>query len=117
MSLFKTINQTKALCQIRLRLLVNSILSKTGISKIIGMSLAAFVMIIGTASGASDLLGEVFKLPFSDYIARWAIGFLVLYGIFVVFTGDLVSGHTLNTGQMSSDFHYLTTLPDRKSVV
>ena len=89
----------------------NSIFSKTGISKIIGMSLAAFVMIIGTASAASDLLAEVFKLPFSDYIARWAIGFLVLYGIFVVFTGDLVSGHTLNTGQMSSDFHYLTTLP------
>lgn len=68
-------------------------------------------MIISTAAASSDLLEGIYKLPYAEIIAIWGIGFLILYGIFVVFTGDLVSGHTLNTGQMSSDFHYLSTLP------
>ena len=111
MPLSNLIKQTKALCLIRLRLLLNNLLSKAGLSKIIGICLIVLVTIIATAAGASDFLTEIFKLPFANLIAEWAIGFLVLYGIFVVFTGDLVSGHTLNTGQMSSDFHYLSTLP------
>ena len=106
-----TLKQIKALFIIRLRLLYNTIRSKAGISKIIGLGIAAFIMIIATASAASDLLEAIFKLPFANILAEWGIGILILYAIFVVFTGDLVSGHTLNTGQMSSDFHYLSTLP------
>lgn len=106
-----TIKQFKALFLIRLRLLYNTIRSKAGLGKIIGMSFAAFIMIISTASGASDILGAIFKLPFANIIAEWCIGTLIIYAIFIVFTGDLVSGHTLNTGQMSSDFNYLSTLP------
>ena len=106
-----TLKQIKALFLIRLRLLFNTIRSKAGLGKIIGMGLAAFIMIIATASGASDILEAIFKLPFAHIIAEWCIGTLVIYAIFIVFTGDLVSGHTLNTGQMSSDFHYLSTLP------
>ena len=105
------LRQIKALYKIRLLLLLNNIKSKAGLGKIIGMGLAALVMILTTASGASDLLEGIFKLPYADIIAEWGIGLLVLYGIFIVFTGDLVSGHTLNAGQMSSDFHYLSTLP------
>ena len=106
-----TIKQIKALFLIRLRLLYNTIRSKAGIGKFIGLSFAAFIMIIATASGASDILEAIFKLPFANIIAEWGIGILIIYAIFIVFTGDLVSGHTLNTGQMSSDFHYLSTLP------
>ena len=106
-----TIKQIKALFYIRLRLLYNTIISKAGISKIIGFGLAALITIIATASAASDVLEGIFKLPFANIIAEWGIGTLILYGIFIVFTGDLVSGHTLNTGQMSSDFRYLSTLP------
>ena len=106
-----TIKQIKALILIRLRLLYNTIRSKAGLGKFIGMSLAAFIMIIATASGASDILEAIFKLPYANIIAEWCIGILIVYAIFIVFTGDLVSGHTLNTGQMSSDFHYLSTLP------
>ena len=107
----ESIKQIKALCFVRLRLLWNTLKSKSGISKIIGMGFAAILMIIATASGAYDILEAIYKLPFSNLISEWAVGLLVIYGIFVVFTGDLVSGHTLNTGQMSSDFHYLSTLP------
>ena len=106
-----TIKQIKALFYIRLRLLYNTIISKAGISKIIGFGLACLITIIATASAASDILEGIFKLPFANIIAEWGIGTLILYGIFIVFTGDLVSGHTLNTGQMSSDFRYLSTLP------
>ena len=106
-----TLKQIKALFLIRLRLLYNTIRSKAGIGKFIGLSFAAFIMIIATASGASDILEAIFKLPFAEIIAEWCIGILIIYAIFIVFTGDLVSGHTLNTGQMSSDFHYLSTLP------
>ena len=111
MSFVKTIKQVKALCIIRFRLLLNNIKSKAGIGKILGMGLAAFIMVMATASGASDILEGIYKLPYANIIAEWGLGLLVLYGIFVVFTGDLVSGHSLNTGQMSSDFNYLTTLP------
>ena len=107
----ESLKQIKALFLIRLRLLYNTIRSKAGLGKIIGMGLAAFIMIIATASGASDILEAIFKLPFAHIIAEWCIGILIIYAIFVVFTGDLVSGHTLNTGQMSSDFQYLSTLP------
>ncbi|MBQ2592273.1 MAG: hypothetical protein II567_03220 [Candidatus Riflebacteria bacterium] len=106
-----TIKQFKALFLIRLRLLYNTIRNKAGLGKLIGMSFAAFIMIIATASGASDILEAIFKLPFANIIAEWCIGTLIIYAIFIVFTGDLVSGHTLNTGQMSSDFNYLSTLP------
>ena len=106
-----TIKQIKALFLIRLRLIYNTIRSKAGLGKFIGMSIAAFIMIIATASGASDILEAIFKLPFANIIAEWCVGILIVYAIFIVFTGDLVSGHTLNTGQMSSDFRYLSTLP------
>ena len=111
MPLKRTLKQIQALCVVKLRLLFNTIFSKSGIGKTIGIGISTLIMILATASGASDLLNEIYQLPFANLIAEWGIGFLVLYGIFVVFTGDLVSGHTLNTGQMSSDFHYLTTLP------
>lgn len=105
------LKQIKALCGIRLRLLWNTIRSRAGLGKIIGLSFAAFIMFIFTALGASDILEGIFKLPYSNILAEWTIGLLVIFAILVVFTGDLVSGHTLNTSQMSSDFHYLSTLP------
>ena len=85
--------------------------------KIIGMAMAAFIMVIATASATSDLLEGIAKMPFGTLLTEWAIGFLALYAIFVVFTGDLVSGHTLNTGQMSSDLTYLSTLPIPTSIL
>lgn len=109
--------QVIALFSVRLKLYLNNIRSKAGLGKIIGMSLAALIMVLATASAASDTLDSIYKLPFANIIAEWGIGFLALYAIFVVFTGDLVSGHTLNTGQMSSDFHYLATLPISPTVL
>ena len=109
--------QILALCNIRLRLLMNTIRSKASMGKIIGMAMAAFIMVIATASATSDLLEGIAKMPFGTLLTEWAIGFLALYAIFVVFTGDLVSGHTLNTGQMSSDLTYLSTLPIPTSIL
>lgn len=105
------VNTILPLCRIRLRLLWNTITSKAGIGKIIGMSLAAILMIISIAAASTDLIEAVTKLPFAELITEWALGLFFIYALFVVFTGDLVSGHTLNTGQMSSDFNYLSTLP------
>lgn len=109
--MISNLKQIRALCAIRLRLLWNTIRSRSGLGRIIGLSFAAFIMFIATASGASDLLQGIYQLPFANLLAEWTIGLLVFYAILIVFTGDLVSGHTLNTGQMSSDFHYLSTLP------
>ena len=107
----KYLRQIKALSFIRLKLLWNTIFTKAGLGKMVGMGFAAVIMIIATSAAASDLLEVIFKLPYSNLLASWAVGIVVIFSIFVVFTGDLVSGHTLNTGQMSSDYHYLSTLP------
>lgn len=107
----KYLKQLKALSVIRLRLLWNTLASRAGIGKIIGMSFVILITIIATASGASDLLEAILKQPYAFLLSQWAVGLLVSFAIFIEFTGDLVSGHTLNTGQMSSDFHYLATLP------
>jgi hypothetical protein len=73
---------------------------------------AIFLMfIVGTAvSDLFSMVDQAIGTP-RTLMIEWVIGFIILYGIMIVFVSDLLTGHTINAGQMSSDFDYLTTLP------
>ncbi|KAF1079363.1 MAG: hypothetical protein GQF41_4367 [Candidatus Rifleibacterium amylolyticum] len=101
------------LCKVKLRLFINTLKVKATGKKAAMFFCAAVILmfIIGTA--VSDLFSMVDAAASGPraVLIEWIIGFIILYGIMIVFVSDLLTGHTINAGQMSSDFDYLTTLP------
>jgi membrane protease YdiL (CAAX protease family) len=99
-----------SLCRAKTRLLLNALLAWRGTLTLIvfGLLCAGWCLLIALA--AQDALAFVQKLPLGG-LATSLIGLVLLYLIFLVFTSDLILGHTLNAGQMSTDFGFLTTLP------
>ncbi len=65
-------------------------------------------LIIG--SGIAELMGQA-KTWFPQVFLPWIACFLLIYGLITVFLSDLIIGHTLNWGQMSTDHRLLITLP------
>ena len=101
----------KALFRLKTRLLLNTFLNWKSVGKITTAILALCITSYVMAAGASDLVFTVQAIPFGEYLLEWILGLISLYLIIVVFTGDLLTGHSLNTGQMSSDYGYLISLP------
>lgn len=62
------------------------------------------------AFAAQDALAFFGQFAFGELLRQLLSGVLA-YLILLVFVGDLILGHTMNTGQMSSDTAYLNTLP------
>ncbi len=106
-----TIRITFLLCRLKLRLQVNSMKNLASVGKAFGIAVAIVFIAIIMASGASDLIQNIKMLPYAELMLDWLLGALLLYSMFIVFTGDLITGHSLNSGQMSSDFAYLRSLP------
>ncbi|MEW6710359.1 MAG: hypothetical protein AB1403_11105 [Candidatus Riflebacteria bacterium] len=106
-----SINAMLPLMRLKLRLLINTFINWKSAGKLLA---AVFVMLVSTYSvsaGAADLVFAMQALPFGEFLLEWVLALICLYMIIVVFTGDLLTGHSLNTGQMSSDFGYLISLP------
>lgn len=99
------------LCRLKLTLLINSLKNWASVGKAIGVGLSVIFTAVLITSGSSDLIKSLKMVPYAELMLDWMLGGIILYVIFVVFTGDLITGHSLNTGQMSSDFSYLQTLP------
>ncbi len=99
------------LLRLKIRLILNSFINWKSAGKIA----AAFFVIVVTshamASGAFDLVNTFAMMPFGIFILEWVLALICLYLMALVFTGDMLTGHSLNAGQMSADFAYLTTLP------
>lgn len=71
------------------------------------MGFTAYVM----SDAASDLISSFQIIPFGQFLLEWVLAIICIYLFVLVFTGDLLTGHSLNAGQMSSDFNFLISLP------
>ncbi|HNV71240.1 MAG TPA: hypothetical protein PKO06_16165, partial [Candidatus Ozemobacteraceae bacterium] len=65
-------------------------------------------LVIG--GGIAELMTQA-KSWFPVFFLPWIACFLLIYGLITVFLSDLIIGHTLNWGQMSTDHRLLITLP------
>ncbi|MBU1105939.1 MAG: hypothetical protein KKB51_04650 [Candidatus Riflebacteria bacterium] len=102
---------TVPLCKVKLRLFYNSLRARLTGKKAVLIFFAALMMIFAISSAVSEMVLQIGLLGLPVWLPEWLIGFIAFYAIFVVLISDLLSGHTINAGQMSSDFDYLTTLP------
>ncbi len=102
---------TLLLCRLKFTLLINSLKNWASVGKTLGIAATVVLTAVVITDGASDVIQALRMLPYADIMLVWLLGGLITYVIFIVFTGDLITGHSLNTGQMSSDFGYLRTLP------
>lgn len=102
---------TAILCRLKVRLLINSLKNWASAGKTIGIGISVILTAFFINSGAADVINMLRMLPYAELLLDWLLGGMIVYVIFLVFTGDLLTGHSLNTGQMSTDFNYLQSLP------
>ncbi|PKL42610.1 MAG: hypothetical protein CVV41_13760 [Candidatus Riflebacteria bacterium HGW-Riflebacteria-1] len=102
---------TVPLCKVKVRLLLNSLKARVTAKKAVLILFGALAVIFSVAMGVSELVMFMNITGPNLRLAEWLIGFIACYAAFMVFACDLLSGHTINAGQMSSDFDYLSTLP------
>ncbi len=113
-----TFKNTYLLCTLKNRLLYNQLTSKAGIGKIIAFASVVIICIWAVSDFFAEASTKLFALPFGEQLVLVLFAFTVLFLFFVTFAGDLTSGHTINMGQMSTDFEYLQTLPlGSKSII
>lgn len=106
-----TLHSTFILCKLKLRLLGNSLKNWASAGKLIGAGAGILLTAVSVTSGSSGLIAGLRQLPYAELILDWLMAAIVVYGVFIVFTGDLLTGHTLSAGQMSHDFAFLSSLP------
>ena len=102
---FKTLVKTK------LKIFKNQSLCWTSRSKILFSATALILTSLLIGFGAADFIPALESLPFGQTLTPWILALALIYFIIVVFTGDMITGHSLNTGQVSSDFKFLNSLP------
>lgn len=104
--------KTWLLCRLKLRVIFNSFKNWASIGRLMAVSAGFFLVVFFFAIGSYDLLNELEMLPLMVHDAvNWIVGLILLYVIILVVIFDLITGHTFNTGQMSSDYSFLRTLP------
>ena len=105
------LTSTQALLKLKLRLLKNSLLNWGSFGKLVLVisGILAISWIISMAS--SDMISGLRRMPFGEDVFNWLVAMVLIYFTSIVFTGDLLTGHSLNTGQISTDFAYLNSLP------
>jgi len=92
------------------RLLFNTLISRTWSWSLPIIFILGIVWCYLSSRGAINILTFVDSLGFG-LMMRWILALILIYVLILVFSGDLILGHTINAGQMSTDFTYLTTLP------
>jgi len=99
-----------ALIGMKTRVIWNTLRAKRGFWSLALIFLFGLVWCVFAAREAASMtrsLGMIFLAE----PARQLLSAIVAYAFLVVFTSDLLMGHTLNVGQMSTDAPYLSTLP------
>ncbi|HOY65536.1 MAG TPA: type II CAAX endopeptidase family protein [Candidatus Ozemobacteraceae bacterium] len=92
------------------RLLWNTLRAKQGFWHLLLIGLFGLcwcVFAAREAAGATKALGLLFLAE----PARQLLAMALAYAVLIVFTSDILMGHTLNAGQMSTDTAFLSTLP------
>ncbi|RCK80061.1 MAG: Abortive infection protein [Candidatus Ozemobacter sibiricus] len=98
------------LCRMKTRLLWQSLQAWRSGWSLLVLALSAIGLAVVLGLGAVDFLTMVERLFLGEAI-RWLLAFGLLYLVALVFTSDLIMGHTLNAGQLSTDHAFLATLP------
>lgn len=100
------------LCKVKLRILLNTLKAKLTGKRLVLVVAAVIFLVLMVGTAISDFLNMAAGIAAEKaLLIEWIVGFIAFFGIMVVFVSDLLTGHTINAGQMSSDFDYLTTLP------
>lgn len=101
----------RVLCSLKNTLLYNQLILRAGIGKIAAFAFVVILCVWAVADFFSDASTKLLLFPFGEQLLAALFAFTILFLLFITFTGDLTSGHTINMGQMSTDFDYLQTLP------
>lgn len=104
------LHAARVLIGMKTRLIWNTLRARRGfwsLAVIFLFGLVWCVFAAREAASATRTLGMLFLAE----PARQLLSAAVAYAFLVVFTSDILMGHTLNAGQMSTDAPFLSTLP------
>jgi len=100
------------LCKVKLKIFFNTLKAKLTGKRLVLVATAVIFLVLMVGTAISDFFNMIAGIAAEKaLLIEWIVGFIAFFGIMVVFVSDLLTGHTINAGQMSSDFEYLTTLP------
>ncbi len=99
-----------ALIGMKTRVIWNTLLAKRGFWSLALIFLFGLVWCVFAAREAASMTRSLGMLFLAEP-ARQLLSAVVAYAFLVVFTSDILMGHTLNVGQMSTDAPFLSTLP------
>ncbi len=99
-----------ALIGMKTRVIWNTLRAKRGFWSLALIILFGLVWCVFAAREAASMTRSLGMLFLAEP-ARQLLSAIIAYAFLVVFTSDLLMGHTLNVGQMSTDAPFLSTLP------
>lgn len=108
--------QTSQLCAVRTlismktRLIWNTLRARQGFWSLLVILLFGLLWCVFAAREAASATRMLSTL-FLGEPARQLLAAAIAYAFLIVFTSDILMGHTLNAGQMSTDVPFLSTLP------
>ncbi|MDD3001024.1 MAG: hypothetical protein PHF29_04655 [Candidatus Riflebacteria bacterium] len=109
--MFEIFNNTLILCSVKNRIIFNNLRSRTGLGKAIAFLFVLLACVWAVSDFSIEISGKILAMPFGYDINLLFFALIVMFVLFITFMGDLTTGHTINMGQMGSDFEYLQTLP------
>lgn len=109
--MFEILNNTLILCSVKNRIIFNNLRSRTGLGKAIAFLFMLLACVWAVSDFSIEISGKILAMPFGYDINLLFFALIVMFVLFITFMGDLTTGHTINMGQMGSDFEYLQTLP------
>jgi len=98
------------LISMKTRLIWNTLRARQGFWNLLVILLFAVCWCVFVAREAASLTTFLGMLFLADP-ARQLLSAAIAYALLIVFTSDILMGHTMNTGQMSTDMNFLSTLP------
>ncbi|OIP31438.1 hypothetical protein AUK22_01085 [bacterium CG2_30_54_10] len=105
-----TVATFSALSRLKLRVLFQSLMAWRSRWSLLLLFLMGVGLCLSIGFASVDFLAFVEGLFLGDP-ARWLMALGLIYLLMLVFTSDLIMGHTLNVGQLSTDHTFLTSLP------
>ena len=109
--MFELLNNTLILCSVKNKIMFNKLRSRAGFGKAIAFIFVLLACVWAVADFSIEISSKILAMPFGNDINLLFFALIVMFVLFITFMGDLTTGHTINMGQMSSDFEYLQTLP------
>lgn len=104
------VRAVRALISMKTRLIWNTLRARQGFWSLLVILLFALVWCMFAAREAASATRFLSTLFLVEPV-RQLLAAAIAYAFLIVFTSDILMGHTLNAGQMSTDAPFLSTLP------